>query len=98
MLLSQNHSACELPDENLNSQNNIIPAMSTPLASIFGSGFLVVVPILASAVGPYAVLAMIVVALVAFQVGYIVRHNIHFVVTIANVSVLFLSGSSLASF
>jgi len=50
--------------------------MSTPLASIFGSGFLVVVPILASAVGPYAVLAMIVVAFVAFQVGYIVRHNI----------------------
>lgn len=50
--------------------------MSTPLASIFGSGFLVVVPILASAVGPYAVLAMIVVALVAFLVGSIVRHNI----------------------
>ena len=51
--------------------------MSTPLASIFGSGFLVVVPILASAVGPYAVLAMVAVALVAFQVGSIVRHNIH---------------------
>ncbi len=55
---------------------NIIPAMSTPLASIFGSGFLVIVPILASAVGPYAVLAMAVVALVAFFVGKIVRHNI----------------------
>ncbi|PHS22781.1 MAG: hypothetical protein COA85_10840 [Robiginitomaculum sp.] len=50
--------------------------MSTPLASIFGSGFLVVVPILASAVGPYAVFAMIAVALVAFLVGSIVRHNI----------------------
>jgi len=74
---SQNHVSCELPGSHLNTQNNIIPAMSTPLASIFGSGFLVVVPILASAVGPYAVLAMIVVALVAFQVGYIVRHNIH---------------------
>ena len=52
------------------------PAMSTPLASIFGSGFLVVVPVLASAVGSWAPLAMIVVALVAFGVGAIVRHNI----------------------
>ena len=50
--------------------------MSTPLASIFGSGFLVVVPILASAVGPYAVFAMIGVSVVAFMVGSIVRHNI----------------------
>jgi len=55
---------------------SIIPAMSTPLASIFGSGFLVIVPILASAVGPYAILAMAVVAFVAFLVGSIVRHNI----------------------
>jgi hypothetical protein len=54
----------------------IIPAMSTPLASIFGSGFLVIVPVLASSVGPYSVLAMIIVALLAFQVGAIVRHNI----------------------
>ncbi|VAW90573.1 hypothetical protein MNBD_GAMMA21-14 [hydrothermal vent metagenome] len=54
----------------------IIPAMSTPLASIFGSGFLVVVPILASAVGPYSILAMGVVAVVAFLVGAIIRHNI----------------------
>jgi len=50
--------------------------MSTPLASIFGSGFLVIAPILASAVGPYAVIAMAVVAFVAFEVGNIVRHNI----------------------
>ena len=50
--------------------------MSTPLASIFGSGFLVVVPVLASAVGSWAPLAMIAVALVAFGVGAIVRHNI----------------------
>ena len=51
-------------------------AMTTPIASIFGSGFLVVVPVLASAVGPWAPLAMIAVALVAHQVGAIVRHNI----------------------
>jgi len=55
------------------TKRQIIPAMSTPLASIFGSGFLVVVPILASAVDSYAILAMIV---VAFLVGCIVRHNI----------------------
>jgi len=54
----------------------IIPAMSIPLASIFGSGFLVIVPILASSVGPYALLAMLVVAFVAFQAGAVVRHNI----------------------
>jgi len=52
--------------------------MSTPLASIFGSGFLVVVPILASAVGSYSVLAMIVVALVAFAAGSVVRFNIQY--------------------
>ncbi len=57
-------------------KSTIIPAMSTPLASIFGSGFLVVVPILASAVGPYATFAMVAVAFVAFNVGSIVRHNI----------------------
>jgi hypothetical protein len=58
------------------SLRRIVPAMSTPLASIFGSGFLVVVPVLASAVGPYAIVAIVVVALVAHQVGAIVRHNI----------------------
>ncbi len=54
----------------------VVPAMSTPLASIFGSGFLVIVPVLASSVGPYSVLAMLVVAFVAFQAGAVVRHNI----------------------
>jgi len=55
---------------------DVVPAMSTPLASIFGSGFLVVVPVLASAVGPYSIAAIVAVALVAHQVGAIVRHNI----------------------
>lgn len=36
----------------------LFSATATPLASIFGSGFLVIVPILANAVGPYAWLAM----------------------------------------
>ncbi|MDQ6971006.1 MAG: hypothetical protein Q9M16_10895 [Mariprofundus sp.] len=54
----------------------VIPAMSIPLASIFGSGFLVIVPVLASSVGAYSLLAMVVVAFVAFQAGAVVRHNI----------------------
>ena len=62
--------------DRTDSLRRIVPAMSTPLASIFGSGFLVVVPVLASAVGPYATIAMVVVAFVAHQVGAIVRHNI----------------------
>jgi hypothetical protein len=32
-----------------------LKATATPLASIFGSGFLVIVPILSGAVRPYAV-------------------------------------------
>ncbi|MDQ6974152.1 MAG: hypothetical protein Q9M10_04655 [Mariprofundaceae bacterium] len=54
----------------------VMPAMSIPLASIFGSGFLVIVPVLVSSVGAYAALAMLVVSLVAFQAGAVVRHNI----------------------
>jgi len=69
------HSDCNLKIDKV-STKQIIPAMSTPLASIFGSGFLVVVPILASAVGPYALLAMVVVAVIAYFVGSVIRHNI----------------------
>ncbi len=69
------HSDCNFK-KNATSIRQIIPAMSTPLASIFGSGFLVVVPVLASAIGPYSLLAMIIVAVVAFFVGSVIRHNI----------------------
>jgi hypothetical protein len=54
----------------------IIGATATPLASIFGSGFLVIVPILAGAVGPYAWLAMICVCLLAYAMGNVIRFNI----------------------
>ncbi|MDQ6978018.1 MAG: hypothetical protein Q9M75_07885, partial [Ghiorsea sp.] len=43
----------------------ITPAMSTPMASRFGRGFLVIVPVLARSVGPYSVLASLVVACVS---------------------------------
>ena len=51
-------------------------AISTPLASIFGSGFLVMVPILVGAVGEYALYAMIGIILVAYSVGSVIRYNI----------------------
>lgn len=49
--------------------------MITPMASIFGSGFLVIVPILVGALGPGAPVAMAIVGGVALLVGTIVRHN-----------------------
>lgn len=51
-------------------------ARVTPLASIFGSGFLVIVPILNAAVGPYAVVAMALVCALAFAMGSVIRFNI----------------------
>jgi hypothetical protein len=56
----------------------IINATTTPLASIFGSGFLVIVPILAGAVGPYSVLAMACVCAMAYAVGSVIRFNIKY--------------------
>ncbi len=57
----------------------IITATVTPLASIFGSGFLVIVPILSGLVGPYSVFAMALVCTLAYAVGSVVRFNIaHF--------------------
>ena len=57
----------------------LMTATATPLASIFGSGFLVIVPILSGLVGPYSVLAMAAVCALAYAVGSVVRFNIaHF--------------------
>ena len=54
----------------------IIGDTATPLASIFGSGFLVIVPILNGAVGPYSLIAMTAVCALAYAVGYVIRYNI----------------------
>jgi hypothetical protein len=54
----------------------LIAATTTPLASIFGSGFLIIVPILAGAVGRYSVFAMAAVCLFAYAVGSVIRYNI----------------------
>jgi hypothetical protein len=58
------------------SVKTLINATSTPLASIFGSGFLVIVPILAGAVGPFSVYAMAGVCALAYAVGSVLRFNI----------------------
>lgn len=54
----------------------LLRATTTPLASIFGSGFLVILPILAGAVGPYSVLAMVLICALAYAVGSVIRFNI----------------------
>jgi hypothetical protein len=54
----------------------LIEATSTPLSSIFGSGFLIIVPILAGAVGSYSVLAMAAICALAYAVGSVIRFNI----------------------
>lgn len=54
----------------------LINATSTPLASIFGSGFLVIIPILAGAVGEYSVVAISGICMLAYAVGSVIRYNI----------------------
>ena len=57
---------------------NLLKATCTPLSSIFASGFLVIVPILAVAVGIYSVFAMAAVCVVAYCVGSVIRFNIKY--------------------
>lgn len=54
-------------------------ATVTPLASIIGSGFLVVAPLLGHAVGNFAVFAMAGIVALAYAVGSAVRYNIRHV-------------------
>ena len=50
--------------------------MTTPLASIFGSGFLVIVSVLGGSVGAWSAPAMAGICALAYAVGAVVRHNI----------------------
>ncbi len=54
-------------------------ATITPLASIIGSGFLIVVPLLGAVVGRNAVWAMAGIVLVAYAIGAVLRFNIRHV-------------------
>ncbi len=57
----------------------MLSATVTPLASIFGSGFLVIAAILSAAVGRYAVIAMAGICALAYAIGAVMRHNIRHV-------------------
>src|SRR5262245_17006393 len=60
------------------TRKNLRHARATPLASIFGSGFLVIVPILNGAVGSYSLLAMACVCALAYAMGSVIRFNIRY--------------------
>ncbi len=51
-------------------------ATVTPLASIIGSGFLVIAPLLAAVAGSYALAAMLLIVALAYGVGHAIRYNI----------------------
>jgi len=51
-------------------------ATLTPLSSIIGSGFLIIAPMLASVVGMYAPFAVMVIVVLAYAIGGVIRFNI----------------------
>jgi hypothetical protein len=55
---------------------SVLFASVTPLASIFGSGFLIIVPVLERTLGGLAVVGAVGVSAVAWLVGTSIRHNI----------------------
>jgi hypothetical protein len=59
-------------------------ATVTPLASIIGSGFLVVAPLLAYTAGNWAMFAMLGIVMLAYAVGAAVRYNIAHLETLAD--------------
>ncbi len=57
----------------------LLRATVTPLASIFGSGFLIIVPVLERGLGGAAVIGVTAVCGLAWVVGSAIRHNVIFV-------------------
>lgn len=57
-------------------------ATITPLASIIGSGFLVVTPLYTLILGKYAVIAVLIMVCIAYLMGSVIRYNIFHVETI----------------
>ena len=51
-------------------------ATLTPLSSIIGSGFLIIAPMLASVIGVYSPLAVMVIVVLAYSIGGVIRFNI----------------------
>lgn len=62
-----------------NKLKNYLYGATTPLASIFGSGFLVIISVLSSTVGSWSLPAMALICLLAYTVGSVIRYNIEFV-------------------
>ncbi len=62
---------------------SITRATVTPLASIFGSGFLIIVPVLERTLGGLAVVGAVAISAVAWMVGTAIRHNIRVVEPLA---------------
>jgi len=54
----------------------VMLATVTPLASIFGSGFLIIVPVLEQTLGALSILGVIGVCVLAWFVGTAIRHNV----------------------
>ncbi len=54
----------------------VLRASVTPLASIFGSGFLIIVPLLERSMGRLAVIGVLAICALAWLVGGAIRHNI----------------------
>ncbi len=48
----------------------------TPLASIFGSGFLIIVPLLERSMGRLAIVGVVLVCVLAWLIGTAIRHNV----------------------
>lgn len=75
--MAEQSYACEMHREVV--PGGLLAATVTPLASIFGSGFLVIAAILSMAVGRYAVFAMAGICALAYAIGAVMRHNIRYV-------------------
>jgi hypothetical protein len=61
------------------STRHVLRASITPLASIFGSGFLIIVPVLERTTGAWSPLAIAGVCALAYLVGTVVRHVVRHV-------------------
>ena len=61
------------------TRRGVLAATVTPLASILGSGLLIIVPVLEHTLGPLAVLGAILVSAVAWYTGTAIRHCVRVV-------------------
>ncbi len=68
------------------SSRAVVLATVTPLASIFGSGFLIIIPILERELGSLAAVGMAGVCLLAWMIGIAIRHNVAVVEPLSNKS------------